>query len=684
MKRELPGTTRVGRIGVAIVAGLLVAAILPFGLVSAATGGATKLVITANSLGAGHATANVAFDVTVQAQDGSNVVATGFTDTVTFTSSDSQASATPNPYPYVAGDNGTKVFSVTLKTAGAQTITFSSGSLAAATATVTVDFTAATQLKFTTQPSFGTPNAGFAAQPIVAVQDAYGNTVTSGAGSTTSVTLTLTNNTAGGTLVCNQAANQMNAVAGVAAFTGCRVNNAQVGYTLTASDGGALSDPTSSVFDVADTLVFTTQPAATAKGGVSFTTQPTVEIRVGASKAVNTNAPVTLSINSSTVTGATLTCTTNPVTSVAGVAAFPALDCSLDKVGTYTLRVTAGALSAVSNNVVVSAGLATKLTFTTQPAGAVAGQAFTTQPVVAITDAGGNVVTSGVTANVTLTIGVNPGVPAGVLTCVPSQTLATATSGANAGKATFAGCKITNAGVNYTLVATASSVVCSPTTNCATPGVLSPATSSAFTVTAPGAAITLTNSSGVITWGSAVGLNIQFGTNGANKSVILEAARDGVTWVTIATLLTNSGGSAALSYRPATNLYYRARFLGAADLLAGNSNTTRTVVRQIALLRPHHSTTTSIARNTSITFTTTVRPSRPELPAAKVTFVFYRRIGTVWTFVTKRDVYINSLGQARWTWKFTRAGEWYVRSIANPTPYNANSVWSPLERYHVR
>jgi len=25
-----------------------------------------------------------------------------------------------------------------------------------------------------------------------------------------------------------------------------------------------------------------------------------------------------------------------------------------------------------------------------------------------------------------------------------------------------------------------------------------------------------------------------------------------------------------------------------------------------------------------------------------------------------------------------------VRSIANPTPFNANSEWSPIERYSVR
>jgi hypothetical protein len=110
------------------------------------------------------------------------------------------------------------------------------------------------------------------------------------------------------------------------------------------------------------------------------------------------------------------------------------------------------------------------------------------------------------------------------------------------------------------------------------------------------------------------------------------------------------------------------------------------VVRQIALLRPTNGgAIRSIARNTSITFTTTVRPSRPELPPATVTFRFYRLSGGTWTLVTSRDVVIDSLGKAATTFKFTSAGSWYARSIANPTPsYNANSVWSPTERYNVR
>ena len=73
---------------------------------------------------------------------------------------------------------------------------------------------------------------------------------------------------------------------------------------------------------------------------------------------------------------------------------------------------------------------------------------------------------------------------------------------------------------------------------------------------------------------------------------------------------------------------------------------------------------------------TTVRPARPELPKATVTFRFYRLSGGTWTLVTSRDVVIDSLGKAATTFKFTSAGSWYAR--------NANSVWSPLERYNVR
>lgn len=538
------------------------------------------------------------------------------------------------------------------------------------------------QLGFSSQPILGSPGVAFQMQPAVAIEDAVGNRVFTAAATTITLALSANPGGAGTTLICNQLSNQLATTQGLATFGGCRINNAALGYTLAAS-GGAFTAVQSGLFDVANTVVFTTQPAG-AKGGMAFTTQPVIEIRVGGSKAVNTSgATVQLGIYTSSTGTGTLTCLSNSVATVSGVASFASMGCSLDIAGTYTLKATAGSLIGVSSSLVVTAGLATKLTFVTQPAGAAAGQAFTTQPVVAITDAGGNIVTSGVSANVTLTIGANPGIPAGVLTCSPGNTVAVTTSGVNAGKAVFGGCKITNAGVGYTLIATPSSVICA-TGACATPGVLAGATSTAFTVTAPAADITVTPSASVITWGGTVVISTHFGINGAGKSFTLQGARDGINWATITTLTTNSAGNATLSYRPATNLFYRAVFAGTPDLVAGVSNTARVVVRQIALLRPtHYGATTLIRRGTKVTFTTTVRPIGGTLPAAKVSFFLYKRVGTSWVFVTRRDAYINSLGKASYTFSFGSIGTFYVRSMANPTPFNANSVMSPAEFYRV-
>ncbi len=311
-------------------------------------------------------------------------------------------------------------------------------------------------------------------------------------------------------------------------------------------------------------------------------------------------------------------------------------------------------------------GAATKLGFTAQPGASLVSQTFPVQPVVVIQDASGNRVTTGPSSTLTVTLatGANPG--GAVLTCVGGLTKV-----AVAGLATFSGCSLNRSGTGFTLVASA-------------PGLTS-ATTSPFNVTAPAATITLTNSASVITWGDGIVLNVQFGANGANRAFVLEGARDGVTFTTIANLTTNAGGLATFPYTPVSNLFYRARFTGTTDLAAANSNTIRTVVRQIALLRPTNAgAVRTIFRNASIVFTTSVRPARPDLVPARVSFVLYQRVGGVWALVTTRNVFINSLGVATTTFKFTSAGSWYVRSIANPTPFNANSVWSPVERYIVR
>lgn len=189
----------------------------------------------------------------------------------------------------------------------------------------------------------------------------------------------------------------------------------------------------------------------------------------------------------------------------------------------------------------------------------------------------------------------------------------------------------------------------------------------------------------VILWGQGFTLAVQFGTNGASKAFELQGTRDGAAWTTISTQTTDANGRASLFYRPVTNLFYRAVFAGTPDLAASTSNQVRTVVRQLAVMRPTNAgSTRSISRNTSITFTTTVRPARPELAPARVSFLFYRQVAGAWQLATKRDVVVDGAGLARTTFTFTSAGSWRVRSQANPTTYNANSILTQIESYSVR
>ncbi len=217
-----------------------------------------------------------------------------------------------------------------------------------------------------------------------------------------------------------------------------------------------------------------------------------------------------------------------------------------------------------------------------------------------------------------------------------------------------------------------------------TDGTKTASTSPAITILGAPATLTLSTTAGVIVWGSGFTLTARFSASGAYRAVTLQASIDGANWTPLTTLTADALGSASYYYRAARNLWYRASFAGATDLGAGVSLPVRVVVRQIALLRPTLSgKIKTIASGTNITFTTTVRPARPELPKAKVSFTFtlYRSGHVIYS--GKRDLYIDSAGLARWTWTFGSRGLWYVRAIANPTTTNANSVWSQIERYYV-
>ncbi len=74
----------------------------------------------------------------------------------------------------------------------------------------------------------------FSTQPRVEVENGSGAVISSGTGSTDTITLSITagTGTSGAALTCASVA----AIAGVATFANCSINLAGTGYTLTATD----------------------------------------------------------------------------------------------------------------------------------------------------------------------------------------------------------------------------------------------------------------------------------------------------------------------------------------------------------------------------------------------------------------------------------------------------------------
>src|SRR5260370_35015074 len=118
----------------------------------------------------------------------------------------------------------------------------------------------------------------------------------------------------------------------------------------------------------------TTPAAEAAVAGVAITAQPAVKLKDGNGKAVS-RAGVTVTVTAAT-TGASLSGAT-ATTDATGLASFAALAIA-GPVGNYALGFSSGTLTgATSTTVVLSAGPASQLTFTTPrpPAGQAGGAA---------------------------------------------------------------------------------------------------------------------------------------------------------------------------------------------------------------------------------------------------------------------------------------------------------------------
>ena len=216
---------------------------------------------------------------------------------------------------------------------------------------VTVNAAAANRLSFSAAPGNSAAGTPFSTQPVVVVQDQYGNTVS---GSTASITLAIQTNPGGGTLTCT--ANPKAAVSGTATFAGCSINKVGSGYRLSAAAAG-LTGATTGTFDItpgtATNVAFTTQPGG-ATVGSTFTVQPVVMTRDanGNNSTVGLPSSLTLSLTIASGTGTLLGTTTVDVGTAAGngVATFSNLE--IDTAQTYTLQaaVAGGVLSSATSS----------------------------------------------------------------------------------------------------------------------------------------------------------------------------------------------------------------------------------------------------------------------------------------------------------------------------------------------
>lgn len=216
-------------------------------------------------------------------------------------------------------------------------------------------------------------------------------------------------------------------------------------------------------------LAFTIQPdGATSSGGV-FPVQPKAAIEdVDGNVVTSASASVTLTLQGTGTLGGC----TSAVNTSSGVATFSGCKVTgtADIVNdTLSAKASGGFTGSVVSNPFNITGAASKLAFSTQPAGDSGSGALSSQPVVVVEDSSSHVVTAS-TASITLAPS------ADTLTCPRSGT----TVVASYGSATFGACAITTAGSSLKVTASSSG--------------LTSATSTTFTVTISAPAVSLPSS----------------------------------------------------------------------------------------------------------------------------------------------------------------------------------------------
>lgn len=269
---------------------------------------------------------------------------------------------------------------------------------------------AATKLKIN-QTSSSTSASGsvLGSQPIVAVADAFGNTVTN-----SSAVVTATMSGGSGTL---SGTVTRSVVSGVATYSGLSIRGIASTaddaskYILTFTSPGL--DPITqiqaiSVTHGAASKTVVTNPADVSSGvaqaGKEFAVSPVVQIQDAWGNVVTTGSWATALIRPTAISGSLVS--SAAVAAVQGQATMSNVGVNGTAGTRYVVQyqgyIGATVLSASSHDVTLSAGDANRLRLSTSPVGTASGSVFSTQPVVAVIDSNGNTTTS--TQTVTATI----------------------------------------------------------------------------------------------------------------------------------------------------------------------------------------------------------------------------------------------------------------------------------------
>lgn len=321
----------------------------------------------------------------------------------------------------------------------------------------------ASQLAFSVQP--GSSNAGVAlpTQPVVRVLDINGNVVSAGPDSTALITLTVSiNSPTAGTIVGTAT---MAAVQGVATFSGLKFNEVGV-KILTATKSDTSSQDHGSGPLSKESSAFTVSPDAVFAANCSIAIAPSVPPNAALVANGLNSYVVTIRLADkygnpivgvrpafeSTIPGDSITQPTQPSDAL-GESAGSITTTIADSVAPFRmLRISSPAgLTGVTTAAPFVAGPASKLAFVQQPVNSPAGAFGLNEIKVAVQDAQGNTIVSGVDSTTTVSIALSNNTSGALM-------LGTITANAVNGVATFTGLGIDRTQIGFKLWANSGSL----------------------------------------------------------------------------------------------------------------------------------------------------------------------------------------------------------------------------------